>query len=68
MKIDLELNILDDQMFLNFWNHINGDDVICEIKDGKLYLIGYDDEGNELPEKEITFIEFCNLVKAKVER
>ena len=66
MKAPIELNIPDDRMFLNFWNWNNGDDVVCEIKDGKLFLNKYDDNQNELPEKEITLIEFCEMVKTRM--
>lgn len=67
MKIPIELNIPDDRMFLNFWNWDNGDDVVCEIKDGKILLSQYDEDANELPPKEISFLEFCQMVKARME-
>lgn len=62
----VELNIPDDRMFLNFWNWKNGNDVICEIIDSKLMLAQYDENAVELPPKEITFIEFCELVKNRL--
>ena len=65
MKIPIELNIPDDRMFLNFGNWKDGNDVICQIVDGKLMLSQYD-EDKELPSKEITFIEFCELVKTSL--
>lgn len=67
MKISIELNMPDDRTFLNFWNWHNGEDVVCQLKDGKLFLNQYNVEGNELPEKEITLSEFCQMVKTKVE-
>lgn len=64
MKIALELNIVDDVgVFLNYWNAMTGDDVICEIVKGKLMLHQYDDKANELPNKEITISEFIEMVK-----
>lgn len=67
MKTKLELNILDNNtLYLNFWNWYNGDDVSCQIVDGKLLMIQFDEDGNELPSKEITFLEFVELVKARI--
>lgn len=67
MKAEIELNIPDERIFFNFWNWHNGDDVVCELKDGKLMLSQHDEQGNELPEKEITLTEFCLMVKARIE-
>lgn len=67
MKIKIELNLIDDRAFLNFWNWYNGDDVVCQIVDGKLMLNKYDEDANELPPKEITFPEFIEMVKARIE-
>lgn len=67
MKLDIELNMPDDRIFFNFWNWYNGDDVVCELRDGKLMLHQYDEEGNELPDKEISLEEFCLMVKVKFE-
>ncbi len=53
-------------MFINFWNWKDGNDVVCEIVDDKLMLRQYDEDANDLPPKEITFIEFCQLVKKSV--
>jgi hypothetical protein len=57
MKVNIELNIPDDRIFLNFWNWYNGDDVVCEIKNGKLYQ-------NDI---EISLEDFCQMVKTRVE-
>jgi hypothetical protein len=67
MKIKLELNLPNDMAFLNYWNWHNGADVTCQIVNGKLMLNQYDEDGKELPPKEITLAEFVELVKAKVE-
>ncbi len=64
MKIKIEYNLPgDERKFLNFWNSINGDDVTVEIKNDKLYLDQDDDNSDELPEKEITYKEYFELVE-----
>jgi hypothetical protein len=66
MKIGLELIIHeepDGRKFLNFWDNNGGDDICCQIIDGKLFKSEYDKNVNELPKKEITFIEFIKLVE-----
>jgi hypothetical protein len=61
MKVQLELVINDDgRRFLNFWNHENGDDVCCEILDGK--LISDNGEGGET-----TMLAFIERVEERVE-
>lgn len=69
MKRNLELNIPDDRIFLNFWNSYNGDDVTCQIIDGKLFLEELFSEGGDLmnePElKEISLQEFIDLIISK---
>ncbi len=59
-KIKIEL-IVDDtgNSYLNYWNWWNGEDVVCEVKDGKII----DDNGDG---KEITIQEFIDRVKEKV--
>lgn len=53
MKHSLELNCPDDRKFLNYWDLMHGNDVVCEIIDGKLML----------DDKEITLSEFIELVE-----
>ena len=56
LKIGIELHVVGDgRTFLNYWNYINGDDVIAEIKDGKLYR----------DDVEISLQEFVDSVKSK---
>jgi len=39
MKVRLELILNENGVkFLNFWDHMGGDDVCAEIKDGELYI------------------------------
>lgn len=56
MKYQIELNCIDGQKFLNYWDSIHGNDVVCAIVDGKLIL----DDDNA---KEITIDEFIDLVE-----
>jgi len=67
MKIELELVINekpDGRIFLNCWDFQHGNDICCQIIDGKLFKSEYDEKGNELPRKEISLSEFINLVEA----
>lgn len=66
MKAEIEINMPDERIFINFWNWMNGNDIVCELKNDKLFLNQYDKNGNELEEKEITLTEFCLLVKSKL--
>jgi len=59
-KIKLELVVNEDgRTFLNYWNWYNGDDVVTQIKDGKII----DDNGEG---KEISLQEFINQVNTRV--
>lgn len=64
MKVQTELNMPDDRRFLNYWDPFGGD-VICEVRDDKLYLQERDEDGNET-EREITITEYFDLVKKSV--
>lgn len=56
LKINLELHVVGDgRTFLNYWNYRNGDDVVAEVKDGKLYQ----------EEQETTLQNFIDQVKSK---
>jgi hypothetical protein len=65
MKIQLELNMPDTRIFLNFWDSNRGNDAVCELRGEKLFLLEYDENGDELPEKEITISDFIHLVKQR---
>jgi hypothetical protein len=66
-KHKIELNIVGDgREFLNYWDWAHGRDVVCEIKEGRLFKTLYDEDGKELPEQEIGFPEFIRLVKESV--
>lgn len=61
LKIELELHVVGDgRTFLNYWDAINGDDdVIAEVKEGKLYM---DINGVET---EISLQYFIDTTKGK---
>jgi hypothetical protein len=68
-KHKLELNIVGDgREFLNFWDWAHGNDVVCEIRDNKLFYTPQDEKGNELPEKEISMAEFLDLVRESIKK
>jgi hypothetical protein len=60
MKFQLELNCVEDgRTFLNYWDAAHGNDVVCEVVDGRLLLT--QDEGKP---KKITLSEFIEMVEA----
>lgn len=60
LKIEIELHIIgDSKTFLNFWNWVDGDDIIAEVKDGKLFM-----DINEV-ETEVTLQKFIEDIKSK---
>ena len=59
MKYKIELNCIGSTRFLNYWDSIGANDVICEIVGGQLLLVP---SGND-PKKMITFQEFLTLVE-----
>ncbi len=60
LKIELELHVVGDgRTYLNFWNWKTGEDVISEVKDGKLYM-----DINEV-ETEVSLQKFIDEVKNK---
>lgn len=61
LKVEIELHVVGDgRTFLNFWNYENGEDVIAEVKDGKLYM-----DVNEV-ETEVTLQMFIDSIKGKI--
>lgn len=67
MKLDLELvhyypNINSDdkteRIYLNFWNHTNGNDITAQIIGDKIFL--WNEEDNEFS-KEIPLSEYISL-------
>jgi len=79
-KYDLELNFVEkDRVYLSFWDCIHGQDICCQIKDGKLYKFAHSpseieaDELEDTPkidnifkQKEVSFSEFIDLVKDSI--
>ena len=69
MKIKLELvshEEPDGRKFLNYWDYMHGNDVCCQIIDGKLFDVERDSKGNELKYKEVTLAEFIARVEEVV--
>lgn len=61
LKINLEIHAVGDgRTFLNFWNWMNGDDVVAELKNDKLFTKDENDV-----ESEISLQEFIDRVKSK---
>lgn len=66
MRVEFELIVNenpDGRKFLNYWDYLKGDDICCEIIDGKLFKSEYDDDGNILPKKEISFPDYIKLIE-----
>ncbi len=60
LKIEIELHVIGDgRTFLNFWNSKNGDDVVAEVKEGKLFM-----DIDEI-ETEVSLQKFIDDVKGK---
>lgn len=60
LKINIELHVVGDgRVYLNFWNWKNGEDVIAELKDGKLLM-----DINEI-ETEVSLQKFIGDIKSK---
>ena len=55
-KVELELNIIGPNVFLNFWDYIAGQDVVCEINGDQMTVNG----------KPITIKQFVAMVKRRV--
>lgn len=63
LKINIELHAVGDgRTFLNFWDYKHGDDVVAEIKYGKLFI---DVDGVET---EITLQKFVDDIKMKFKK
>ena len=76
----LELNFVDEtRVYLNFWDAVRGNDVCCQIKNGKLYKFVFTQKELEIDEvldtpkildyleqKEITINEFLELVQGSI--
>lgn len=61
MKINLELNLTSPNMaFLNYWDS-NGQDIVCEIRDNKLFLLDFDHD-----EPEIKLNQLVDMIRERV--
>lgn len=60
-KYNLELNFPGDgRVFLNFWDHVHGEDVVAELMDGKLIASGSG--------REISFDQFVESVQESIQK
>ena len=57
-KIEVELHIVGDRIFINYWDYVSGNDVTTELINGKLH---YNKE-------EITLTEFIDKVISVVSK
>lgn len=65
--LDFELKAIDSgREFFNYWDWAHGKDVVCEIRDGKLFKINHAENGDDLPETEIIFAEYLDLVRQSI--
>jgi hypothetical protein len=64
MKAPLELNFVDNRVYLNFWDTLNGKDVVCEVKGNGIFC-NWPDRGVE--PQPITIGEFVHLVRERLE-
>lgn len=76
----LEVKFVDEtRVYLNFWDSINGNDVCCQIKDGKIFNFVYSpaqveadevkdkhDINDVLEQREISLTEFLELVQTSI--
>ena len=76
----LEVKFVDGKrVYLNFWDSIHGNDVCCQIKDGKIFKFVYSPaqvEADEVKDKseiedvfeqkEISLTEFLELVQTSI--
>lgn len=64
-KAEIELHSPGDgRLFLNYWDHNYGDDVVCEVVNGRVMLEYYDEEG--ITRAESTLQEFLEKVASRV--
>lgn len=76
MEIDIELKLVDDRVYLNFWDWAHGRDVNCQVEDGKLMKFVHSASENEelelqqadydpFEKEEITLERFIELVSER---
>jgi len=62
-KIEIYINS-DDEIFLNYWDSIYGNDIVCHIIDGKIIHHDVDVCGLHHRSKEITIMDFIKMVQS----
>lgn len=67
-KVNIELHSVGDgRMFLNFWNGVNGDDVVCQTSDGNLFFKERGEDGEVARIYAISIGQFIEKVVERVE-
>lgn len=57
LKMDIELHVVGDgRTFLNYWNYVDGEDVVAELKNGELHI----------GKKVVSLQEFIDSIKKKL--
>ena len=68
VTLELVINPSGNQHGLYFWDSLHGDDIACDVEDGKLMLQQYKEvegEWKEIEPKEVTLLEFIEMVKER---
>lgn len=71
MKINIELQVYDSidnateeqTNFLIYWDFRKGEDIVCEIIDGKLFIHKFDENTSDVIRQEISLVNFIDRVK-----
>lgn len=52
----------DDRLEIRHWDSYNGNDLIFEVHDDKIFNVEYFEDSNEPQLKEVNLIEMLNLI------
>lgn len=64
-KIEL-LHVGDGRTFLNYWDFNRGNDVCCELINGRLWQSQHGDDGEEKPPIQISLKQFVDKVTESI--
>jgi len=67
-KVNCELLFRERRVYFTFWDNVTGQDIACQVKDGKIMEFVHKDEDAQevddpMEQKEITFDQFIAKVK-----
>ena len=68
MKINIELNFVDNKTYLNYRDWYENKDITCEVINGELFLQGYNKKEQTQIVRPITFKDFENMVKDRIDK